>query len=117
MALAAHNSAIYSSLGADPDLGELVALFVEEMPERISRLQQALTKGDREDLYHAAHQLKGAAGSYGFGQLTPLAAAVERAARDNEPEGALRKALQELISLCQQVRAGMPSHPGTPARR
>ena len=29
---------IYSSLGTDPDLGELVEMFVDEMPDRVSTL-------------------------------------------------------------------------------
>ena len=37
---------VYSQYGADPDLGELVELFVEEMPDRI---QSLLTSAARPD--------------------------------------------------------------------
>jgi HPt (histidine-containing phosphotransfer) domain-containing protein len=53
-----------------------------------------------------AHQLKGAAGSYGFDQLTPLAAALEFAVRDNESEAAVQQAFEALIEACCQVRTG-----------
>ena len=103
------NTAIYSTLGGDPDLGELVEMYVDEMPDRIAALEQAFSSGDQEALQRAAHQMKGAGQSYGFDQLTPLAAAVEYSVRDSEPEENIRKVLQELVDVCQQVRAGEPS--------
>ena len=103
------NTAIYSTVGEDPDLGELVEMFVEEMPDRIAALQQAFDCGDVKGLRRLAHQLKGSAGSYGFDQLTPLAAAVEFSVSENEPEEKIQKTLQELIGLGQQLRAGTPN--------
>ena len=97
---------LYSTLGGDPDLGDLVSMFVEEMPDRIATLEQAIVCRDWENLQRMAHQLKGAAGSYGFHQLTPFAAAVESSVRDNAPDEKIRSALQNLIEMCRQVRAG-----------
>ncbi len=101
-------SAVYSTLGDDPDLGELVEMYVDEMPERIAALEEAFQSSDQESLQRAAHQLKGAGQSYGFDPLTPLAAAVEYAARDKEPEENIRKVLDELLDVCSRVRAGVP---------
>jgi len=106
--VAKEKTPIYSILGADPDLGELVEMYVDEMPERISLLEQAFSSGDRESLQRAAHQLKGAGESYGFSQLTPLAAAVEYSARDGDPEEAIREALEGLVDVCKRVRSGEP---------
>jgi HPt (histidine-containing phosphotransfer) domain-containing protein len=108
----ASRGAIYSTFAADPDFGELVELYVQEMPGRIAVLEAAFANGDMDDLSLKAHQLKGAAGSYGFGQLTPIAAAVERAARNREPVQEIKKTLQELIDACRQVRAGAPGAGG-----
>ena len=105
----AENSAIYSSLGGDPDLGELVEMFVEEVPDRIATLNEAFSSKDLEGLQRTAHQMKGAGQSYGFDILTPLAAALEYAVRDNEPEEAILKTLDALIDACQRVCAGEPS--------
>jgi len=102
---------IYSTLGGDPDLGELVEMYVDEMPERIASLEQAFSNGDQESLQslkRAAHQLKGAGESYGFSQLTPLAAAVEYSVRDGEPEEAIFNSLKELVAVCKRVRSGIP---------
>ena len=101
-------TAIYSTFGGDPELGELVELFVHELPDRISTLEEAFASKDENTLRGTAHQLKGAGGSYGFDQLTPLAAAVELAESGGEPEENIWRALQQLITVCQQFRAGEP---------
>jgi hypothetical protein len=48
---------IYSSLGADPDLGELVEMFVQEMPDRVSALETQAQSRDWAQLTRTAHQL------------------------------------------------------------
>ncbi len=102
------NTAIFSSLGTDPDFGELVEMFVDEMPYRVSVLRQAFDGGDMEALRRAAHQIRGAAGSYGFDQLTPVAAAVEDAVAHHGVEEEICRTLESLLSICRQVRAGAP---------
>jgi HPt (histidine-containing phosphotransfer) domain-containing protein len=97
--------ALYSSLADDPDLGEIVDLFVEEMPGRIDKLTECVIRGDWDQLGRYAHQMKGACGSYGFHQLTPSAARLEQAARQDPEEAAIREAVEDLVALCQRVRA------------
>ncbi len=81
----ASGECIYSLLGGDPDLGDIVEMFVDEMPGRTATLLDQLNAGDWEGLQRTAHQLKGAAGSYGFGPILRSAAQVENAVRDGEP--------------------------------
>ena len=100
---------LYSTLGADPDLGEIVEMFVDEMPERISNLLDHFNTSNWEELRRAAHQLKGAAGSYGFDPISPAAARLECAVRDTKPENEIRRTLDDLVSLCQQANAGAPA--------
>ncbi len=99
---------VYSSFGDDPELGELVEMFVEEMPDRISNLSACFSDKDWEGLGRLAHQLKGSAGSYGFAQISPAAARVEQAARQDPDEENIRSSLEQLLALCGQVRAGTP---------
>jgi histidine phosphotransfer protein HptB len=99
---------IYSRLAPDPDLCDIVDLFVEEMPDRIAALLTQLQSADIEGLRRTAHQLKGAAGSYGFDSISPAAARVESAIRDGEDEERLHETVQDLVSLCQCVRPGVP---------
>lgn len=99
---------VYSSLGDDPDLGELVELFVSEMPVRITTLQSQFEQSDWEELRRTAHQLKGAAGSYGFEQVTPYAARLETACRESKGDEEIRKAYDGLVGICGRTRAGVP---------
>ncbi len=99
---------MYSTLADDPDLAEIVTLFVDEMPERIDNLARLLEGHDREPLRRAAHQLKGAAGSYGFEPITAAAARLEDAIRQSRIDQDIRRACDDLIALCRQARAGTP---------
>lgn len=98
---------LFSIYGDDPDLADLVAMFVEEMPGRIERLENGIAALDRPLLGTAAHQLKGAGGSYGFHQLTPFAARVEDAVKMQLPEAQLLAATAELLAICRKLRAGV----------
>ena len=99
---------LYSRLGGDKDLGDIVTMFVDEMPDRLATLTATLETGDLESVGRTAHQLKGAAGSYGFDEITPFAAQLEAAVRDGGTEEAIRQAADELIGICQRVRDGAP---------
>jgi histidine phosphotransfer protein HptB len=99
---------LYSTFGTDPDLCEIVELFVEEMPSRIQTLVEQCNSGDWEGLRRTAHQLKGAAGSYGFEDISPAAARLERFLGGREPEKVIRNTLQQLVDICSRVRAGGP---------
>lgn len=99
-------SVVFSALAGDPELRELVALFAQEMPQRIRRLAEAFDSGDSETVGRLAHQLKGAAGSYGFHQITPYAARLETAVKAGETKAHVRRALDDLVALCSRVRAG-----------
>lgn len=101
---------VYSSLAADPDLGELVEMFVEEMPARINALETQARSRDWQQLTRTAHQLKGAAGSYGFHAVTPCALRLETAAKECGQEEGILQALEELLDLCRRLRCGLPRH-------
>jgi HPt (histidine-containing phosphotransfer) domain-containing protein len=103
---------IYSRLGGDPDLGDIVGMFVEELPKRVTALLDHLSKGDWEGLQRGAHQIKGAAGSYGFDSISPVAGRLELAVRNGEPEDKIRVALAELSDLCGRARYGQPPSGG-----
>jgi HPt (histidine-containing phosphotransfer) domain-containing protein len=99
---------LYSSLSDDPDLGALVTLFVEEMPDRVAALERAFEAGNWDAVQRLAHQMKGAAGSYGFEQITPYAIRLEMAARRRDDHLELRSACDEFVGACQRIRSGTP---------
>jgi len=104
----ANTECVYSSLAADPELGELVGMFVEEMPGRVASLLDHFNRSDWDGLRQRAHQLKGAAGSYGFAAISPCAGRLEGVIRDGEPEDKIHEAVVELVDLCNRVRCGQP---------
>ncbi len=99
---------LFSTLAEDPDLAEIVEMFVDEMPDRVENILNCLQSEDWDGLRRASHQLKGAAGSYGFPTITPCAGVLESAVRQTLPEDEIRKAVDELVSMCRNVRAGTP---------
>lgn len=103
---------LHSTLADDPDLTEIVEQFALEMPDRVARLLGRLDEADWEGLRRAAHQLKGAAGSYGFSPITPAAAEVDEAIRQGRPEEEIRQAVDALIRLCRRVRPGSADSSG-----
>jgi len=99
---------LYSSLGNDPELGELVEMFVDEMPGRVDRFEKLFAEKNWEELRRAAHQLKGAVGSYGFDVITPKAAQLEEAVKQRRPESEIQRVVEELCAMCRSTRAGAP---------
>jgi CheY-like chemotaxis protein/HPt (histidine-containing phosphotransfer) domain-containing protein len=97
---------VYSRLADDSDLGELIDLFVQKMPCQINALDAQARSRDWNQLAEAAHQIKEAAGSYGFDEITPCAARLEAAAREAKQESQILSALDELLGLCRRVRSG-----------
>jgi CheY-like chemotaxis protein len=95
---------IVSAFADDPDMTEVVERFVAALPTRVAEMQAAARNPDSADtLRRLAHQMKGAAGGYGFPQITTAAARVEEALKDQRRPEALR-ALDDLAALCARVR-------------
>ncbi len=99
---------VYSRLASDPDLCEIVDLFVEEMPGRVAAFLTQLDAADWEGLRQTAHQLRSAAGSYGFDAISPYAGRLESAIRDGQTEAEIHAAVNKLVDLCNRVRCGTP---------
>lgn len=99
---------IYSNFGGDPDMVDLVQVFVDEMPARIDHLAALVTSADWEQLGSFAHQMKGACGSYGFDQLSTVAFGVETAVRGGEPLDVVRTAAEELAISFGNAHSGTP---------
>jgi len=65
----------------DPDMYDLVEEFVDGLTGRLAEFRQAYQRLDWDNLTRLAHQLKGAGGSFGYPDLSSLAATMERAFR------------------------------------
>ena len=91
-----------------PELAELIATFVSHLPQRLEAMRTALHAAQHAQLASLAHQLKGAAGSYGFPSLSDQAARLEAAARAQDAEGA-SLALAALSRLCAAASQPQPA--------
>jgi len=95
---------LISKLAGDPDLGELVDVFVDGLPDRLAAFQQHMAEGDLAALAEIAHQLKGTAGSFGFPVITEQAKLVEQSAKAADDLEALRRSVEELVVLCGRAQ-------------
>ena len=96
------SSPLVSDMGDDPEMAEILGPFVERLTQTADRLGLALEANNREAIRTMAHQLKGAAGGYGFPSITASAARLEAGART---DAALNSLVFELSDLCRRARA------------
>jgi HPt (histidine-containing phosphotransfer) domain-containing protein len=83
-------------------MADILKPFVEGLTQTADRLGHALEANNREAIRTMAHQLKGAAGGYGFPSITASAARLEAGARTEAPLNAL---VLDLAALCRRARA------------
>ena len=95
---------LYSQMAGDEDMMELVRYFVDELKVRVTALTAALDAGDAAALRTLAHQLKGAAGGYGFPSISEVAGVLESelGAEDLEQLG---DRVRELVTICRRAAA------------
>ena len=104
---------LVSQFASDPEMAEIVAIFVAEVPDRIRSLRVAWAAGDRRQIRTLVHQMKGAAGGYGFPVVGEAAAALEKAVADPRHTqdatalAACRDAFEHFLGLLARIaRAG-----------
>src|SRR5262249_50749298 len=69
-----------NALLSKPGTARLVETFLARLDDRVSAIRSAAEAQDRALLKDLAHQLKGAAGGYGFPQISERAKILEQAA-------------------------------------
>lgn len=90
----------------DPDMADLVRLFVSELPDRIASVEKAWRERRVEELTRLAHQLKGAGSGYGYPGITQAAAELERELRELNAREAVvdvRGELDTLLDVCRRA--------------
>lgn len=103
--------ALRSDFAADPDMREILELFVQEMPTRVGELLGSWERQELEKVGRLAHQLKGAGGGYGFGVISDAAAALERsvamlqAAPTETVIKEVKAQVDKLVDLCKRATA------------
>jgi signal transduction histidine kinase/DNA-binding response OmpR family regulator len=96
---------LVSSLIDDPLMADAVRRFVDQLDVTLDQLRRAFQSGDVPRCASLAHQLKGAAGGYGFDQITSAAALLESAAKNATDLCAATAALDALLELGRRAKA------------
>ena len=104
---------LVSDFAGDPDMVELVEGFASDLPARIDAIIAAVKGQNLIDLKRLAHQLKGAAGGYGFQTLGASAQKVEHAlttatAPPQEVLAAVNQDVRSLVTLCYRASLSAP---------
>lgn len=96
---------IFSEFEHVASMREIVAMYVKDLPNRISAITSALATNNVEAAEVAFRSLKSISGSCGFGAFSELAAGIESRIIAGEPLNALRGEIQKLIALCTRARS------------
>jgi HPt (histidine-containing phosphotransfer) domain-containing protein len=88
-------------------MAQLVDRFVRGLDQRVESLRKAIVEDDHQQLKVIAHQLKGAAGGYGFPEISRAAANIESAVHEQNLQS-LQTQLDELVGLCDDARQRTP---------
>jgi PAS domain S-box-containing protein len=97
-----------SGFADDPEMTELVEVFVASMDERLRTIDAALTARDWATLRTIAHQLRGSGGGFGYPQVSAQAARLEDHLVEEAPPATIEADARRLAALCRAVRRGLP---------
>jgi HPt (histidine-containing phosphotransfer) domain-containing protein len=105
---------LVSELAGDPDMAELVGMFVAGLPDKLAALEKAMSENDLDALRSLAHKLNGAGGGYGSPTITQAARNLEAGVKAHDDMNELRRRFQELAGLCRRASAkSLSQHCGT----
>ncbi len=108
---------LISDLADDPDMLPLVHEFLHQLSDRMALFDSHRELEQRSALASAAHQLKGAAGGYGYMSISELARTVERYASAGGTQAECDKAINALLSRCRAaIRGGQTAETAGDAR-
>jgi CheY-like chemotaxis protein len=93
---------ITSILADDLNLKPVIDVFIEELPEMVSKITRAAQEADFELLEGLAHQLKGASGSAGFTVLCKYVTSMEDLLANKEIEK-IKETIDQLGEFCKKV--------------
>ncbi|MBI5760390.1 MAG: response regulator [Planctomycetales bacterium] len=92
-----------SHFADDPVIGAIVGDFVAGIPEKLDEIKLAFQASDSMRLRFVVHQLKGAAGGYGFPEISDAARTLELLIDSSAAPHELQIAINSLIDLCERA--------------
>jgi len=70
----------------EDEFTDLLRNFLNDLSAQLARLQDAVERGDLDQLYHVAHKFKSSCGSIGALRLAELIQRLEQAGRERRPD-------------------------------
>jgi HPt (histidine-containing phosphotransfer) domain-containing protein len=105
--------AMWSRVGEDLELlEELIDLFLSDYPQRLTQLQEALSRADYTTLARSAHAMKGALGNMSANAAYTAALTLEARARAGDQPGAA-SALANLKTELERLQPALTAFIGT----
>ena len=95
--------ALVSTLAEDPEVKDLLRDFINMLPGKVEQFHALLKRRDPQALRQFAHQINGAAGGYGFPEITRSAGHLEAMLRDGHSWEQITAATHALIDLIERV--------------
>ncbi len=101
--------------GGDKLLGQMIRLFLENAPNRLTQIRAGVDGGDIKESEKGAHSLKSSSANVGALHLRTLAADMERAAATGDAGAvsallpSLESAFSQAISALESVEKGLSS--------
>ena len=99
----ASSDPIRSEFADDPDMAELIEMFLDEMPSRVDSLSECLREERYTELQTLAHQLKGAGAGYGFEPVSLTAATLESSLKSHTDLEDIADEVDALIDICRRL--------------
>ena len=89
----------------DPDLEDLIPMFLENRRRDIDDIKRLLREGNMGEIRRLGHSMKGSGGGYGFGEISEIGRDMEEAAKDGNMEEIekLNNRLAEYLSVVEVV--------------
>lgn len=101
---------LYSDLADSAEMSDLIGIFLRELPARVNGLVTAYHAGDADELKRLTHQIKGAAGGFGFQVVGDAADRMETAlgaiADPQDAIAGITAEFRELVELCYRATSG-----------
>jgi HPt (histidine-containing phosphotransfer) domain-containing protein len=87
---------------ADPDLADLIPMYVRRRHGDLAKAREALAASDLETIRIVGHSMKGSGGGYGFDGITEIGARMEIAGNAADPSAAA-DAIAELADYLDRL--------------
>ena len=97
---------LVSTMAGNSRFAPLLAQYLARVPETIEQIEEACERGDSERLLRCVHQIKGAAGGYGFPQVTKLASDCQRLMLAGTSMQELAGPLKDLVGMMHRMQDG-----------